>query len=93
MVEDEIQAIQKSVEKDLFEEQNKVLDRFYSLITLTFTAFAFSITALSFFSGEEPLTSRKLSVLIISVFLFFVYFWLLQFQLLMYWQYFTTESW
>lgn len=53
MVEDEIQAIQKSVEKDLFEEQNKVLDRFYSLITLTFTAFAFSITALSFFFRER----------------------------------------
>lgn len=70
MVEDEIQAIQKNVEKDLFEEQSKVLDRFYSLITLTFTAFGFSITALSFFSGEESLTSKKLFVLIISVFLF-----------------------
>ena len=52
MVEDEIQTIQKNVEKDLFDEQNKILDRFYLLITLTFTAFGFSITVLSFIFGR-----------------------------------------
>lgn len=52
MEEDEIQAIQKNIEKDLFDEQSKILDRFYSLITLTFTTFGFTITALSFFFGR-----------------------------------------
>jgi len=52
MVEDEILTIQKNVEKDLFDEQNKILDRFYSLITLTFTAFGFYITALTFIFGR-----------------------------------------
>ncbi|MGB9939176.1 hypothetical protein [Methanosarcina sp.] len=51
-VEDEIQTIQRNIEKDLFDEQSKILDRFYSLITLTFTAFGFSITALTFFFGR-----------------------------------------
>lgn len=51
-VEDETQTMQKNVEKDLFDEQSKILDRFYSLITLTFTAFGFSITALSFIFGR-----------------------------------------
>jgi FtsH-binding integral membrane protein len=50
--EDEIQIIQRNVEKDLFEEQNKILDRFYSLITLTLTAFGFTITVLTFFFGR-----------------------------------------
>jgi hypothetical protein len=52
MVEGEIQTIQKNVEKDLFDEQSKILDRFYSLIILTFTAFGFSITALTFIFGR-----------------------------------------
>lgn len=54
MEEDEIQTIQKNVEKDLFDEQSKILDRFYSLIILTFTAFGFSITALTFIFGRGP---------------------------------------
>jgi magnesium-transporting ATPase (P-type) len=48
-VEDEIQTMQRNIEKDLFYEQSKVLDRFYSLITLTITTFGFTITALTFF--------------------------------------------
>lgn len=48
----DVQTIQKNVEKDLFDEQSKILDRFYSLITLTFTAFGFSITVLSFVFGR-----------------------------------------
>lgn len=45
-------TIQKNVEKDLFDEQSKILDRFFSLIILTFTAFGFSITALTFMFGR-----------------------------------------
>lgn len=48
-VENEIQTMQRNIEKDLFDEQSKVLDRFYSLITLTITTFGFTITALTFF--------------------------------------------
>jgi hypothetical protein len=51
-VEGNIQTTQRDVEKDLFDEQNKILDRFYSLITLTLTAFGFSMTALTFFIGR-----------------------------------------
>jgi lipopolysaccharide export LptBFGC system permease protein LptF len=59
MVEDETQAMQRNVEKDLFEEQSKVLDRFYSLIILTFTAFGFSITALTFIFGRGGTSFRE----------------------------------
>ncbi|MEL7663602.1 MAG: hypothetical protein AAGU10_05665 [Methanosarcina mazei] len=52
MAEDEIRTMQRNVEKDLFDEQSKILDRFYSLMTLTFTAFAFFITALTFIFGR-----------------------------------------
>ncbi|WP_292389612.1 hypothetical protein [Methanosarcina sp. UBA5] len=48
-VEDEIQIMQRNVEKDLFYEQSKILDRYYSLITLIITTFGFTITALTFF--------------------------------------------
>lgn len=48
-VEDEVQTMQRNVEKDLFYEQGKILDRFYSLITLIITTFGFTITALTFF--------------------------------------------
>lgn len=51
-VEDELQIMQRNVEKDLFYEQNKILDRFYSLITLIITVFGFTITALTFFLGR-----------------------------------------
>ena len=54
MGEDDIQNIQKNVEKDLFDEQNRILDRFYSLIILTFTVFGFSITVLTFIFGRGP---------------------------------------
>jgi len=59
MVEDEIQTVQRNVEKDLFEEQSKVLDRFYSLIILTFTAFGFSITSLTFIFGRGSTSFRE----------------------------------
>jgi cytochrome b subunit of formate dehydrogenase len=51
-VEDEVQTMQRNVEKDLFYEQSKILDRFYSLITLIITTFGFTITALTFFLGR-----------------------------------------
>ncbi|WP_410507388.1 hypothetical protein RSJ42_11255 [Methanosarcina hadiensis] len=78
MVENETQAIQKNVEKDLFEEQSKILDRFYSLITLTFTAFGFSITALSFFFGrgipniQEALRAYHIGFSFLCLFLAFI---------------------
>jgi hypothetical protein len=59
MVEDETQVMQRNVEKDLFEEQSKVLDRFYSLIILTFTAFGFSITSLTFIFGRGGTSFRE----------------------------------
>jgi FtsH-binding integral membrane protein len=52
MEDEEIQIIQKNVEKDLFEEQSKILDRFYSLITLTLTAAGVSLTVLTFMSSR-----------------------------------------
>ncbi len=52
--EDEFQTMQRNVEKDLFYEQNKILDRFYSLITLIITTFGFTITAITFFLGRVP---------------------------------------
>jgi FtsH-binding integral membrane protein len=52
MEEDEVQTIQRNVEKDLFDEQGKIMDRFYSLMLLTFTIFGFTITALSFLFGR-----------------------------------------
>lgn len=78
MEEDEIQTMQRNIEKDLFEEQNKVLDRFYSLITLTFTAFGFSITALSFVFGRgvssfhEALRSYHISFAFFCLFIAFL---------------------
>jgi Cytochrome b subunit of formate dehydrogenase len=51
-VEDELQTMQRNVEKDLFYEQGKILDRYYSLITLIITTFGFIITALTFFIGR-----------------------------------------
>lgn len=51
-VEDEVQTMQRNVEKDLFYEQSKILDRYYSLITLIITTFGFIITALTFFLGR-----------------------------------------
>jgi len=59
MVEDEILTVQRNVEKDLFEEQSKILDRFYSLIILTFTAFGFSITSLTFIFGRGGASFRE----------------------------------
>jgi len=47
IVEDET-AIQRNVEKDLFEEQNKILDRFYTLLILSIAAGGFTFTILSF---------------------------------------------
>jgi len=58
-VEDEIQTIQRNIEKDLFYEQNKILDRFYSLITLIITTFGFTITAITFFLGRVPPNIRE----------------------------------
>ncbi len=34
MAEDDFLNIQRGIEKDLFDEHNKILDRFYSLISL-----------------------------------------------------------
>ncbi len=52
MEENEVLTIQKNVEKDLFDEQNKIMDRFYSLMILTFTVFGFSVTVLTFIFGR-----------------------------------------
>ena len=52
MVEGEIQTIQKGIEKDLFDEHNKLLDKFYSLLSLTFIAFGFTFTVLNFTLGK-----------------------------------------
>lgn len=77
MVEDENQATQRSIEKDLFEEQNKTLDRFFSLITLTFTVFGFSIAALSFVYGrgissyQEALRSYHIAFALFCLFIAF----------------------
>jgi hypothetical protein len=78
MVEDEIQTIQRNVEKDLFDEQSKILDRFYSLIILTFTAFGFSVTALTFIFGRggtsfrEALSSYHISFSFFCLFMAFL---------------------
>lgn len=78
MVEDEITAVQRSIEKDLFEEQSKILDRFYSLITLTITTFGFTITALTFFFGRgapnifEALRSYHISFSFFCLFMAFL---------------------
>lgn len=77
-VEDQVQTIQRNIEKDLFYEQSKILDRFYSLITLTFTAFGFSITALTFFFGRgipsfrEALHSYHIYFSFLCIFLAFL---------------------
>ena len=73
MVDEEIQHIHKSVERDLFEEQNKILDRFYSLITLTITVTGFSFTFLTLMIGkgtynfQESLHSHHLSLCFICI--------------------------
>lgn len=78
MVEDEIHTMQRNIEKDLFEEQNKILDRFYSLIILTFTAFGFSITALTFIFGRgatsfhEAFSSSHISFSFFCLFMAFL---------------------
>jgi hypothetical protein len=60
MLEDEI-SIQKNVEKDLFDEQGKILDRFHSLITLTLTVAGFTFTFLSImFSRNSPEIKKAL---------------------------------
>jgi cell division protein FtsL len=58
-VEDETQTVQRIIEKDLFEEQSKVLDRFYSLITLSITTLGFTLTAVTFFFGRETPNIRE----------------------------------
>jgi hypothetical protein len=52
MLEDEKQNIQINIEKELFYEQSKILDRFYSLMTLAFAAAGISFTALTFIFGR-----------------------------------------
>ena len=59
MAEEEIQTMQRDVEKDLFDEQNKVLDRYYSLIILIITTFGFTITALTFFLSRVTPNIRE----------------------------------
>jgi len=78
MVDEDIQHIQKSVERDLFEEQNKILDRFYSLITLTITVSGFSFTFLTLMLGkgtsnfQEALHSSHISLSFICIILAFL---------------------
>lgn len=48
MVVEDSQNIQERIEKDLFDEHNKILDRFYSLIGLMFTASGFTLTVITF---------------------------------------------
>ncbi len=77
MEEEEIQHMQRSIERDLFEEQNKILDRFSSLITLTITISGFSFTFLTIMLGkgtyfQEALRSSHIGlsfVCIIAAFL------------------------
>ena len=77
MVEDEIQAVQIRVERDLFEEQNKILDRFYSLIILTITVSGFSFTFLTFMLGkginaQKALYSYHVNLSFICILLAFI---------------------
>jgi hypothetical protein len=52
MAEDDFLNIQRGIEKDLFDEHNKILDRFYSLISLMFAAAGFSLTVITFVIGK-----------------------------------------
>lgn len=78
MVDEEIQHIQKSVERDLFEEQNKILDRFSSLIILTITVTGFSFTFLTLMLGkgtpnfQEALRSSHIGLSFICIILAFL---------------------
>jgi FtsH-binding integral membrane protein len=77
-VENEIQTLQRDIENDLFDEQSKILDRYYSLITLTITTFGFTITALTFFFGKglpnfrEALRSYHVSFSFFCIFMAFL---------------------
>lgn len=78
MGEDDNQNLQKGIEKDLFDEHNKILDRFYSLISLTFTAFGFSLTVLTFTIGkgieslQKALGDYHIKLCFLSLFLAFL---------------------
>ena len=56
MAEDDFLNIQRGIEKDLFDEHNKMLDRFYSLISLMFAASGFSLTVITFVIGKGAKT-------------------------------------
>jgi hypothetical protein len=48
MVEMDIQNIQERIEKDIFDEYNRVLEKFHSLISLIFASAGFSFTLINF---------------------------------------------
>lgn len=53
-------ALQRNVEKDLFEEQNKILDRFYTLLTLSIVTGGFTFTILTFMFGRSNPNVREI---------------------------------
>lgn len=48
LVEMDIRNIQEKIEKDIFDEHNRVLENFHSLISLIFTSAGFSFTLINF---------------------------------------------
>ena len=78
MADDDFLNIQRGIEKDLFDEHNKMLDRFYSLISLMFAASGFSLTVITFVIGKGVETVQMafgdyhVQLCFISLFLAFI---------------------
>ena len=78
MVVEDSQNIQERIEKDLFDEHNKILDRFYSLIGLIFTASGFTLTVITFSISRgvttlsEAINNYHISLCLLSLFLAFL---------------------